>query len=116
MASVTGKATQPVKMKIKKDDKVVILSGRDKGKTGEVIAVFPKENRVSVRGIAMVKRHKRQTGTSEGGIIASEGKIHASNVALADPKTGEPTRVGFKVLADGRKVRVAKRSGEQIDA
>jgi large subunit ribosomal protein L24 len=100
--------------KIKKGDSVVILAGRDKGKRGEVIAVMPKENRALVRGINRVRRHQRQTAQQEGGIISKEGPIQISNLAIEDPKDGKPTRVGFKVLADGKKVRVAKRSGEQI--
>jgi large subunit ribosomal protein L24 len=101
--------------KIKKGDKVVVLAGRDKGRTGEVIEVRPDDNRALVRGVNVVKRHQRQTGTQEGGIISREAAIHLSNIALADPRDGKPTRVGFKVLADGRKVRVAKRSGAEID-
>lgn len=102
--------------KIKKGDKVVVLTGRDSGKTGEVIEVRPTENRAIVRGVNMVKRHTRQSQTSQGGIISKEAPINLSNIAIADPKDGKPTRVGFKVLADGKKVRVAKRSGETIDA
>jgi large subunit ribosomal protein L24 len=101
--------------KIKKGDKVVILTGRDKGKTGEVVQVMPKEERALVRGVNLVKRHQRQTGTQEGGIISKEAPLHLSNLAYADPKDGKPTRVGFKVLDDGRKVRFAKRSGDLID-
>ena len=101
--------------KIKKGDNVVVLTGRDKGKRGEVIDVTPKENRALVRGINMVRRHQRQTAQAqEGGIISKEGPIQISNLAIEDPKDGKPTRVGFKFLADGKKVRVAKRSGEQI--
>ena len=102
--------------KIKKGDKVVVLTGRDKGRTGEVVQVLPKEERALVRGVNMVKRHQRQTMNQEGGIIQKEAPIHLSNLALADPKDGKPTRVGFKVLDDGRKVRFAKRSGDLIDA
>ena len=102
--------------KIKKGDKVVVLTGRDKGKTGEVVQVMPKEERALVRGVNLVKRHQRQTMNQEGGIIQKEAPIHLSNLALADPKDGKPTRVGFKVLDDGRKVRFAKRSGDLIDA
>ncbi len=102
--------------KIKKGDKVVVLTGRDKGRTGEVFQVMPKENRALVRGVNLVKRHQRQTMNQEGGIIQKEAPVHLSNLALADPKDGKPTRVGFKILDDGRKVRVAKRSGELIDA
>ena len=101
--------------KIKKGDKVVVLTGRDKGSTGEVIQVMPKEERALVRGVNLVKRHQRQTVNQEGGIISKEAPIHLSNLAYADPKDGKPTRVGFKVLDDGRKVRFAKRSGDLID-
>jgi large subunit ribosomal protein L24 len=101
--------------KIKKGDKVVVRTGRDKGRTGEVVQVMPKEERALVRGVNMVKRHQRQTMNQEGGIISKEAPIHLSNLALADPKDGKPTRVGFKVLDDGRKVRFAKRSGDLID-
>ena len=102
--------------KIRKGDKVVVLTGRDKGRTGEVIEVRPTEGRALVRGVNLVKRHQRQTMNQEGGIIQKEAPVHLSNLALADPKDGKPTRVGFKILDDGRKVRVAKRSGELIDA
>jgi large subunit ribosomal protein L24 len=101
--------------KIRKGDKVIVLAGRDKGRTGEVIEVRPTQSRALVRGINMVKRHQRQTAQAEGGIISKEATIHLSNIALADPKDGKPTRVGFKVLDDGRKVRIARRSGERID-
>ncbi len=101
-------------LKIKKGDRVVVLTGRDKGKRGEVIAVMPKENRALVRGVNMVRRHQRQTASQEGGIISKEGPIHLSNLAIEDPTDGTPTRVGFKFLDDGRKVRFAKRSGELI--
>jgi large subunit ribosomal protein L24 len=101
--------------KIKKGDKVVVLAGRDKGKTGEVIQVMPKEERALVRGGHIVRRHQRQTASQEGGIISKEAPLHLSNLAYADPKDGKPTRVGFKILDDGRKVRFAKRSGELID-
>jgi large subunit ribosomal protein L24 len=102
--------------KIKKGDKVVVISGRDLGKSGEVLEVRPTVNRAVVRGVNLVKRHQRQTQTQEGGIISKEATIDLSNLAVADPKDGKPTRVGFKTLADGRKVRFAKRSGDQIDA
>ncbi|MDQ0474317.1 50S ribosomal protein L24 [Labrys wisconsinensis] len=102
--------------KIKKGDKVVVLTGRSKGRSGEVIQVFPSENRALVRGINVVRRHQKQTASQEGGVVSKEAPIDLSNVALADPKDGKPTRVGFKVLDDGRKVRFAKRSGETIDA
>ncbi len=101
--------------KIKKGDKVVVLTGRDKGRTGEVVQVLPKEERAVVRGVNLVKRHQRQTANQEGGIISKEASIHLSNIAVADPKDGQPTRVGFKILDDGRKVRFAKRSGDLID-
>jgi large subunit ribosomal protein L24 len=102
--------------KIKKGDKVVVITGRDKGKSGEVLEVRPTEGRAVVRGVALVKRHQRQTQNQQGGIITREAAVNLSKLAVADPKDGKPTRVGFKVLEDGRKVRVAKRSGEQIDA
>jgi large subunit ribosomal protein L24 len=101
--------------KIKKGDKVVVLAGRDKGRSGEVIQVMPKDGRALVRGVNIVKRHQRQSVKQEGGIISKEATIHLSNLALADPKDGKASRVGFKILDDGRKVRVAKRSGEMID-
>ena len=101
--------------KIRKGDKVVVLTGRDRGRSGEVIAVIPKESRALVRGVNMVTRHQRQTAAQEGGLIRKEAPIHLSNIAIADPTDGKPTRVGFKTLSDGRKVRFAKRSGETID-
>jgi large subunit ribosomal protein L24 len=101
-------------LKIKKGDHVIVLTGRDKGKHGEVIEVRPKESRAVVRGVNMVRRHQRQTQRLEGGIISKEAAVHISNLALEDPKDGKPTRVGFKILDDGKKVRVAKRSGEII--
>jgi large subunit ribosomal protein L24 len=104
--------------KIRKGDKVVVLTGRDKGRTGEVIEMRPREERALVRGVHMVKRHQRQTASQEGGIISKEAAIHLSNLALADPKDGKPTRVGFKFVGEGRdrkKVRFAKRSGVEID-
>ncbi len=101
--------------KIRKGDKVVVLTGRDKGRTGEVIEVRPDQDRALVRGINMVKRHQRQTAQQEGGIVSKEGSIHLSNLALADPKDGKPTRVGFKFQPDGKKIRYAKRSGAEID-
>lgn len=101
--------------KIRKGDRVVVLTGRDKGRTGEVIQVMPTEGRALVRGVNIVKRHQRQSQTQEGGIISKEAPVHLSNLAYADPKTNKPTRIGFKVLADGKKVRVAKKSGETID-
>ena len=102
--------------KIRKGDKVIVLTGRDKGRTGEVFEVRPAEGRALVRGVNLVKRHQKQTQSQEGGIISKESPIHLSNIALADPKDSKKaTRIGFKVLNDGRKVRVARRSGEQID-
>ncbi len=101
-------------LKIKKGDRVIVLTGRDKGKSGEVIRVMPREDRALVRGVNIVRRHQKQTQSQECGIIAMEGPIHLSNLALEDPKDGKPTRIGFKFLDDGRKVRFAKRSGEVI--
>ena len=104
--------------KIRKGDKVVVIAGRDKGRTGEVIEVRPSQGRALVRGVHMVKRHQRQTPQQEGGIISKEGSVHLSNLALADPKDGKASRVGFKFVGQGdarRKVRVAKRSGVEID-
>jgi large subunit ribosomal protein L24 len=104
--------------KIRQGDKVVILTGRDKGRSGEVVEVRPSEERALVRGINMVKRHQRQTPQQEGGIISKEAPVHLSNLALADPKDGKPTRVGFKIIGEGdnrKKVRFAKRSGVEID-
>ena len=101
--------------KIKKGDKVVVLAGRDKGRSGEVKSVNPDEGRALVSGVNVVKRHTRQTAQTEGGILSKEAPIDLSNLAIADPKDGKPTRVGFKVLDDGRKVRFAKRSGDLID-
>ena len=101
--------------KIKKGDTVIMRTGRDKGRRGEVIEVRPAQSRALVRGINLVKRHQKQAPGKEGGIITKEASVHLSNLALADPKDGKPTRVGFNVLPDGRKVRVAKRSGVEID-
>ena len=104
--------------RIRKGDKVVVLNGRDKGRTGEVIEMRPAENRALVRGVNMVKRHQRQAPGKEGGIISKEAPIHLSNIAIADPKTGKPTRVGFKIIGEGKdrqKVRIAKRSGAEIN-
>jgi len=100
---------------IRKGDKVVIISGSDKGKKGSVLKVFPKEDRALVQGVNMVKRHQRQTQTQQAGIVTKESPIHLSNIAHADPKTGKATRIGFKTLGDGRRVRFAKKSGEVID-
>jgi len=101
--------------KIKKGDRVIVTTGRDKGKKGEVRQVMPAEGRAIVAGVNLVRRHTRQTAQTEGGILTKEAPIHLSNLALADPKSGKPTRIGFKILDDGRKVRVAKRSGDLID-
>jgi len=100
--------------KIRKGDRVVVLSGRDRGKKGEVFKVMPQEGRALVRGVNVVRRHQRQTPQQEGGIVSKEAPIHLSNLALEDPKDGKPTRVGFTILPDGRQVRVAKRSGEHF--
>jgi large subunit ribosomal protein L24 len=104
--------------KIRKGDKVIVLAGRDKGRTGEVIEVRPVEERALVRGVNLVKRHQKQSPQQEGGIVSKEATVHLSNLALADPKDGKPTRIGFKFVGEGdsrRKVRVAKRSGVEID-
>ncbi|WP_419913458.1 50S ribosomal protein L24 [Hoeflea sp.] len=100
--------------KIRKGDSVVVLAGKDKGRTGEVIQVMPKENRALVRGVNMVRRHQKQTQTQQSGIVSKEASIHLSNLAITD-SDGKPTRIGFKINDDGRKVRVAKSSGEVID-
>ncbi|MEA2923183.1 MAG: large subunit ribosomal protein [Alphaproteobacteria bacterium] len=104
--------------KIRKGDKVIVLTGRDKGRTGEVIEVRPEQDRALVRGVNMVKRHQKQSAQQEGGIVSKEATVHLSNLALADPKDGKPTRIGFKFVGAGddrRKVRVARRSGVEID-
>ena len=101
--------------KIRKGDKVVVITGRDKGRSGEVIKVMPKDGRALVRGVNVVTRHQRQTAKDQGGLVRKEVPIHLSNIALADPTSGKPTRIGFKTLSDGRKVRFAKRSGDTID-
>ena len=101
--------------KIKKGDTVVVLTGRDKGRSGEVLKVFPTEDRVLVDGVHMVKKHKRPSPASAGGIETIAAPIHISNVAHKDPQSGKPTRIGFRILEDGRKVRFAKASGEVID-
>lgn len=102
-------------MKFKKGDKVVVMTGRDKGRSGTILKILRKENRAIVQGVNMVKRHQKQTQTEEGGIISKEAPIHLSNLMHEDPADGKPTRVGFKRLDDGRKVRFAKHSGEMID-
>ena len=104
--------------KIRKGDKVIVLTGRDRGRTGEVFEVRPDDDRALVRGVNLVKRHQKQSPQQEGGIVSKEATVHLSNLALADPKDGKPTRVGFKFVGEGearRKVRVAKRSGVEID-
>ncbi|WP_439815708.1 50S ribosomal protein L24 [Zavarzinia sp. CC-PAN008] len=106
---------EKVKPRIRKGDKVVVLTGRDKGKKGEVLKVLPRENRAVVAGVNVAKRHTRPSAGNPGGILEKELTIHLSNIAIEDPKDGSPSRVGYKVLEDGRKVRVAKRSGEVID-
>jgi large subunit ribosomal protein L24 len=100
---------------IRKGDKVIVITGSDKGKKGSVLKVFPKENRALVQGVNIVKRHQRQTQSQQAGIVTKESPIHLSNIAHADPKTGKATRIGLKTLGDGRRVRVAKKSGEVID-
>ena len=101
--------------RVKKGDKVIVLTGKDKGRKGEVLKALPSENRVIVAGVNVARRHQKQSTRQEGGIVSKELSIDLSNVALLDPQSGKPTRVGFKILEDGRKVRVAKRSGEVID-
>jgi len=101
--------------RIRKGDRVVVTTGRDKGKKGEVLKLFPKDDRALVSGVNIVKKHQRQTQLQQAGIISKESPIHLSNLAHADPKTGAATRIGFKFLGDGRKVRFAKKSGEVID-
>jgi large subunit ribosomal protein L24 len=101
--------------KIKKGDRVVVLAGKDKGRTGEVLEVRPTEDKAVVRGVNQVRRHQKQTQSQQGGIITKEAPVHLSNLAIADPKDGKPTRVGFRVEKDGKKVRFAKRSGEVIN-
>jgi large subunit ribosomal protein L24 len=103
------------KMKVKKGDKVVILTGKDKGAKGEILKVFPEESRVLVSGVNLVKKHQKPSMAGQGGIQSVERPIHVSNVALLDPKTGKATRVGYKTLKDGKKVRIARRSGETIE-
>ena len=102
--------------KVKKGDQVMVIAGKDKGKKGEVKLVLPTENRVVVEGVGMVTKHTKPSMNSQGGLEKREAPIHVSNVSLIDPKSGKPTRVGFKTLDDGRKVRVARPSGEQIDS
>ena len=101
--------------KIRKGDRVIVTTGRDKGKKGEVLKVMTEEGRVVVSGVNMIKRHTKQTAREQGGIVSKEAALHVSNVAHIDPKSGGATRIGFKNLTDGRKVRFAKKSGEVID-
>lgn len=103
------------KLKLKKGDRVIVVAGKDKGKSGDVLKMFPKEDRAVVSGVNVARRHMKQTAAQEGGIVNKELSIHVSNLAHIDPKDGKATRVGYKVLDDGKKVRVAKRSGEVID-
>jgi large subunit ribosomal protein L24 len=117
-----AKAEQPsdrrirgIGARLKKGDRVIVVSGRDKGRKGEVLRMFPKDDRALVSGVNMVKRHTKQSAKTQGGIVNKEAPIHVSNIAHVDPKSGEATRVGFKILNDGRKVRFAKKSGEVID-
>ena len=100
--------------RIRKGDNVVVIAGRDRGKTGEVLMVLPAENRAVVRGVNLVRRHQRQSARDQGGIITKEMPIHLSNISLAEPTDGKPTRIGFRFV-EGRKVRYAKRTGDQID-
>ena len=101
--------------RIRKGDRVIVTTGRDKGKKGEVLRVYPDDRRALVSGVNIVKRHQRQTQRQQGGIVNKESPVHLSNLAHVDPKTGDATRIGFKFLGDGRKVRFAKKSGEVID-
>lgn len=103
------------KVKLRKGDHVVVMAGKDKGKHGEILKMLRKENRAIVQGVNMIRRHQRQSQSQEGGIISKEASIHISNLSIEDPKDGKPTRIGYKFLNDGRKVRFAKRSGEEID-
>jgi large subunit ribosomal protein L24 len=102
-------------LKVKKGDQVIVLTGKDKGKHGEVLQVMPRDNRAVVQGVNIVRRHQKQSAQQDGGIVSKESPIDISNLALEDPKDGKPTRVGFKKLEDGTKVRIAKRSGEVIN-
>lgn len=102
------------KLKVKKGDEVIVIAGREKGKKGKIVKVMPTEARVVVGGVNLVKRHTKASATSAGGIVEKEASLHVSNVSLMDPKSGKPTRAGYKIEKDGSKVRVAKRSGEVI--
>ncbi|HUF45570.1 MAG TPA: 50S ribosomal protein L24 [Aestuariivirgaceae bacterium] len=104
-----------VKFKIKKGDPVMVIAGKDRGKKGSVLKMLPKENRAIVQGVNVARRHQKQSASEQGGIVAKEMPIHLSNLAHVDPADNKPTRVGFKMLDDGSRVRVAKRSGEVID-
>ncbi len=115
MARKTHKSPKRVKMRIKKGDEVTVITGKEKGKKGSVLKVLRKDGRVLVQGVNMVKRHTRPSAQGAGGIIEKEATLHVSNVAIVDPKSGEPTRIGYRFLDDGRKVRFARRSGEIID-
>lgn len=104
------------KLHVKKDDVVIVITGKDKGKKGRIIAAYPRENRVLIEGVNLVKKHAKPSQQNpQGGILTQEAPIHVSNVLLVDPKTGKPTRIGYKVLENGQKVRIAKKSGEVID-
>lgn len=114
MAAKTAKTAN--KMHVKKGDEVIVIAGKDKGKKGRILASFPRDSRVLVEGVNMVKKHSRPSQQNpQGGIVNQEAPIHVSNVMIVDPKTGTPTRIGKKILSDGKKVRVAKKSGEVID-
>lgn len=115
MAQKVPKTKKFQKMRVKKGDRVIVRTGKDKGKSGEILKVITKESRVLVQGVNMVKKHQRPTQTSPGGISELEAPIHVSNVGLADPKDSTPTRVGYRILDGGQKVRFAKSSGEVID-
>jgi len=103
------------KFRLRRGDEVVVTAGRDKGKKGRIVQMLPKEARAVVEGVNVVKRHQRQTAREQGGIVEKSAPIHISNLAMADPKDGQPTRIGYRFLEDGRKVRFAKRSGEVLD-
>jgi large subunit ribosomal protein L24 len=103
------------KLKIRKGDRVVVTTGKDKGKQGNVLKVYPSDNRAVVQGVNVARRHQKQSAAQQGGIVAKEMPIHISNLAHIDPKDGKPTRIGYKFLSDGKRVRVAKRSGEEIN-
>lgn len=116
MAKAKELASHNNKLHVKKEDSVIVISGKDKGKKGRIIAAYPRENRVLVEGVNMVKKHAKPTQNNpQGGILSQEAPIHVSNVMVVDPKSGEPTRIGYKVLDNGKKVRIAKKSGKQID-